>query len=95
MPLEYPHNLLLEVACEYGVHTLLVLFLVFLYVFHLGYTKMMIHKQNNTSLYPLLFYLLLYLFLNSLVSGMLNDSRLLFVVISFILINTPLVIKDE
>lgn len=95
MPLEYPHNLLLEVACEYGVHTLVVLLLLFLYVFHLGYTKMMIYKQNDTSLYPLLFYLLLYLFLNSLVSGMLNDSRLLFVVISFIIINTPLVITDE
>jgi O-antigen ligase len=95
MPLEYPHNLLLEVACEYGIHTLLILLLLFLYVLHLGYSKMIQYKKYSTSLYPLLFYLLLFLFLNSLVSGMLNDSRLLFIVISFIIINKPLVITDE
>tara|TARA_B100001250_G_scaffold204660_1_gene175653 strand:+ start:12324 stop:13529 length:1206 start_codon:yes stop_codon:yes gene_type:complete len=95
MPLEYPHNLLLEVACEYGIHTLLILLLLFLYVLHLGYSKMIQYKKYSTSLYPLLFYLFLFLFLNSLVSGMLNDSRLLFIVISFIIINKPLVITDE
>lgn len=95
MPLEYPHNLLLEVACEYGIHTLLILLLLFLYVLHLAYSKMIQYKKYSTSLYPLLFYLLLFLFLNSLVSGMLNDSRLLFIVISFIIINKPLVITDE
>ena len=95
MPLEYPHNLVLEVACEYGLQTVLVLLLLFLYVFHLSYHKMIYFKKNKTSLYPLLFYLLLYLFLNSLVSGMLNDSRLLFIVISFIIIHKPLIIADE
>ena len=34
MPLEYPHNLVLEVACEYGIQTVLLLLLLFLYVFH-------------------------------------------------------------
>lgn len=95
MPLEYPHNLLLEVACEYGLHTALLLLLLFLYVFHLGYHKMIQYNRNKTSLYPLLFYLFLYFFLNSLVSGMLNDSRLLFVMISFIIIHKPLIIADE
>ena len=95
MPLEYPHNLVLEVACEYGLHTSLLLLLLLLYVFHLSYHKMIYYHKNKTSLYPLLFYLLLYFFLNSLVSGMLNDSRLLFIVISFIIINKPLIIKNE
>ena len=95
MPLEYPHNLLLEVGCEYGVHTLLILLLVFLYIFYLSYNKMIQYKHHKSSLYSLLFYLLLYFFLNSLVSGMLNDSRLLFIIISFILIHKPLVIANE
>jgi O-antigen ligase len=95
MPLEYPHNLLLEVACEYGIQTLLLLLLLLVYVFHLSYNKMLKHIGNKTSLYPLLFYLFLFFLLNSLVSGMLNDSRLLFVIISFILINKPLINKIE
>ncbi len=95
MPLEYPHNLLLEVACEYGLQTVLLLLLLLLYVFYLSYKKMIHYKSYGSSLYPLLFYLLLFFFLNSLVSGMLNDSRLLFVIIAFILIHKPLVITDE
>jgi hypothetical protein len=53
------------------------------------------YRRDEASLYPLLFYLFLFFFLNSLISGMLNDSRLLFVVISFILIHQPLIITDE
>jgi len=91
MPLEYPHNLLLEVACEYGIQTLLLLLLLLLFVLNLSYKKMIKFQNDKTSLYPLLFYLLLFFFLNSLVSGMLNDSRLLFVIISFIIIPKPLI----
>ena len=95
MPLEYPHNLLLEVACEYGVQALLLLLLLLIFVFHLSFRKMMQYRRDKTSLYPLLFYLFLFLFLNSLISGMLNDSRLLFIVISFIIIHKPLITIDE
>ena len=95
MPLEYPHNLVLEVACEYGIQTVLLLFLLFLYVFHLSYHKMIKYKNDKTSFYPLLFYLFLFFFFNSLVSGMLNDSRLLFVVISCIIIHKPLISTNE
>ena len=95
MPLEYPHNLVLEVACEYGIQTVLVLLLLFLYVFHLSYHKMIKYKNDKTSFYPLLFYLFLFFFFNSLVSGMLNDSRLLFVVISCIIIHKPLISTNE
>ena len=95
MPLEYPHNLVLEVACEYGIQTVLLLLLLFLYVFHLSYHKMIKYKNDKTSFYPLLFYLFLFFFLNSLVSGMLNDSRLLFIIISFIIIHKPLISTNE
>ena len=95
MPLEYPHNLVLEVACEYGIPTVLVLLLLFLYVFHLSYHKMIKYKNDKTSFYPLLFYLFLFFFFNSLVSGMLNDSRLLFVIISCIIIHKPLISTNE
>jgi O-antigen ligase len=95
MPLEYPHNLLLEVACEYGLQTALLLLLLFIYIFHLSYYKMTQYRRDKTSLYPLLFYLFLFLFLNSLISGMLNDSRLLFIVISFIIIHKPLIISVD
>lgn len=91
MPLEYPHNLFLEVACEYGLHVLCILVLLFIFIIHLSYVKMIRYKDEY-SLYPLLFYLLIFLTLNSLVSGMLNDSRLLFIIISMLLINKPLII---
>ena len=91
MPLEYPHNLFLEVACEYGLHVLFILVLLFIFIIHLSYVKMIKYKDES-SLYPLLFYLLIFLSLNSLVSGMLNDSRLLFIIISMVLINKPLII---
>jgi hypothetical protein len=86
---------LLEVACEYGVQALLLLLLLLIYVFHLSFHKMMQYRRDKTSLYPLLFYLFLFLFLNSLISGMLNDSRLLFIIISFIIIHKPLIVTDE
>ena len=95
MPLEYPHNLLLEIACEYGIHTMILFLILILYVVYMSYYKMIKHKKDMTSLYPLLFYLLLFFFFNSLVSGMLNDSRLLFIMISFIIIQNPLIAKHE
>ena len=91
----YPHNLFLEIACEYGIHTLLLLILVVLYSSFLAYKKMIKYKDNDSSIYPLLYYLFLFLFFNSLMSGMLNDSRLLIVIISFILIRRPLIKKTK
>ena len=93
--LDYPHNLFLETACEYGIQTLILLLLLFIYVFYLSYNKMKKYSGDKTSLYPLLFYLLIYFTLNSLVSGMLNDSRLLFLIISFIIIHKPLISKSS
>ncbi|MAW21299.1 MAG: hypothetical protein CMD16_02745 [Flavobacteriales bacterium] len=95
MPLEYPHNLFLEIACEYGLHSLFLFLILLLYVIPLSYNRMQKYLKDKTSLYPLLFYLMVFLFLNSMVSGMLNDSRLLFIVISFILINKPLIASQH
>ena len=95
MPLEYPHNLLLEIACEYGIHTMLLFILLIIYITYMSYSKMIKFKKDESSLYPLLFYLFLFYFFNSLVSGMLNDSRLLFVIISFIVIHKPLIASHE
>tara|TARA_B100001113_G_C20611035_1_gene406128 strand:- start:89 stop:538 length:450 start_codon:yes stop_codon:yes gene_type:complete len=93
--LEYPHNLFLEVACEYGIATFIVIVFLFLYVFYLSYIRMVRYYRDKTSLYTLLFYLLIFFSLNSMVSGMLNDSRLLFLIISFILIQKPLIMVEN
>jgi len=95
MPLEYSHNIFLEVLNEYGIIVALILFMLFIYIFHLSYMSMNKYYYNESSLYTLLFYLLTYFFLNSLISGDINDTRILFVVISFILIKTPLINKTD
>ena len=95
MPLEYPHNIFLEIACEYGIHTLVIFLAMLFYAVNLSYKKMLFFKNNNSSLYPLFFYLLVFFFLNSQISGMLNDSRILFFIISCIIINKPLVSLNE
>ena len=56
---------------------------------------MYLHINNDHSFYPLLFYLQLYLVINSFFSGSLNDSRLLFVVMAMSLIETPLILKAK
>ncbi len=89
--LQYPHNIFLEVACEYGVISLILILLLFVYVFYLSYIKMKKYNKHKTSLYTALFYLLIFLSFNSLLSGMLNDSRLLFLVMSFIIVSKPLI----
>jgi len=95
MPLEYSHNIFLEVLNEYGVFVFIVLILLFIYVFHFSYKLMCKYYDNESSLYTLLFYMLVYLFLNSQISGDINDTRMLFVIVSFILIKTPLIDKTQ
>ena len=95
MPLEYSHNIFLEVLNEFSVIALLVLILLFVYVFHLSYILMQNNSMNKSSLYPLIFYALTYFFINSLVSGDINDSRLLFVMISFLVVKSPLIEKSD
>ena len=92
--LEYPHNLFFEVGNEYGIFVLLILIFTLLYVASMSYKKMVKYREH-TTLYPVLFYLFIFFFLNSLVSGMINDSRILFVIMSMILITKPLIIAEN
>jgi len=94
IPLEYPHNLFLEVGNEYGVFVLVILIFTLLFIATMGYNKMLKYRKH-TTFYPVLFYLFIFFFLNSLVSGMINDSRILFVIMSMILINKPLIITKN
>ena len=54
---------------------------------------MFLYVNHEHSFYPLLFYLQLYLVINSFFSGSLNDSRLLFVIMALSLIELPLTLK--
>ena len=88
----YPHNLFLELATEFGMPTLVLFILTLLYVIFLAYNKMIKHLKEKSSLYPALFYLLIFFSLCSMVSGDLGDARILFLIISMILIPKPLIL---
>ena len=94
IPLEYPHNLFFEVGNEHGVFVLIILIFTLLFIASMSYKKMLKYREH-TTLYPVLFYLFIFFFLNSLVSGMINDSRILFVIMSMILISKPLIITKN
>ena len=91
----YPHNLFFELTNEYGVLAGLLFLFLILHIFYLSFIKMKKNRSNITSLYPLLFYALFFLFLNTMLSGDLMDGRILFVFISLILINKPLVTDEK
>lgn len=91
---EYPHNLIFEIMNEYGVFAGVLFLLFILHVSYSAYAKM----KNNThvnSLYPFLFYLWIFLLLNAMLSGSLDDSRLLFITSCSILVNSPLTLKKD
>jgi O-antigen ligase len=91
---EYPHNLIFEIMNEYGVFVGILFLLFILHVSYSSYAKM----KNNThvnSLYPFLFYLWIFLLLNAMLSGSLDDSRLLFITSCSILVNSPLTLKED
>lgn len=90
---EYPHNLVLEIFSELGVFSGLLFLFLLIYILFYSYKKMYLYKDYEYSFYPLLFYLQLYLVVNSFFSGSLNDSRLLFVIMAMILIELPLTLN--
>ena len=93
---EYPHNLIFEVINEYGIFAGLLLILFILKISFTSFAKMINYKNKKSSLYPFLFYLWCFLIVNAMVSGSLNDSRLLLVVASCVMIHKPLLLKlDE
>ena len=90
---QYPHNLVLEIFTELGVFSGLLFLFLLIYILFYSYKKMYLYKDHEYSFYPLLFYLQLYLVVNSFFSGSLNDSRLLFVIMAMILIELPLTLN--
>ena len=92
---EYPHNLILEVFAEMGFFAGFLLLLLLLNSLYFTYSRMIKFRSYESSLYPVLFYLQIFLIINSLFSGDLGDSRLLFVVIAISLIHKPLVIRND
>jgi len=92
---QYPHNLVLEIFTELGILSGILFLFLITYILVYNYKKMYLHINNDHSFYPLLFYLQLYLVINSFFSGSLNDSRLLFVIIAISLIETPLTLNSK
>ena len=94
---DYPHNIILEVFSELGILGGILLLTLMLKILYFTFVRMIKYSTSKSSLYPLLFYLQLYLIFSSLFSGSINDSRLLFVVFAISLINVPLVkpLKNE
>ena len=92
---EYPHNLVLEIFTELGVLPGLLFLFLLIYILFYNYKKMYFYKNHEHSFYPLLFYLQLYLVINSFFSGSLNDSRLLFVIMAMSLIEFPLTLNRK
>ena len=91
---EYPHNLIFEIMNEYGVFVGILFLLFILHVSYSAYAKMQNNRHLN-SLYPFLFYLWIFLLLNAMLSGSLDDSRLLFITSCSILVNSPLTLKKD
>ena len=95
IPHKYPHNVLLELINEFGIISAFLFLLFIIYAFYFSYVNMKKYLNDKSSLYALLFYMSIFLFLNVMLSGSLNDSRLLFVTLCCVLINSPLIIKYE
>ena len=91
----YPHNLLFELTNEYGIFAGLIFLFLMCQSFYLSYQKMRIYKHNKSSFYSLLFYSLIFFFINSMVSGDLGDARMLFIIIAMIVICNPLIIQSD
>ena len=72
-----------------------LLLLLLLKILYFTYSRMIRHRDYESSFYPLLFYLQLFLMINSCFSGDLSDSRLLFIIIAISLIDKPLVMSND
>ena len=91
---EYPHNIFLEIATEYGLISLFIFIMIVINTIYLGFKKMMI-TTSVFSMYPLFFYLFLFYLINSMVSGMIIDARILFMVAGLILCTRNLNSRNE
>ncbi len=90
---EYPHNLILEVFAELGILGGVILLILIVKALYFTFFRMLKYSHQN-SIYELFFYLQVFLLINSMFSGSLNDSRLFLIVIAISLIPEPLVHKN-
>ena len=74
----HPHNLFLEIFIEFGLVTFIFFSLYILYSIRISYQK---NIKSSPKFGNLLFYTFSFLLLNSMISGDLNDARLLLVFI--------------
>ena len=91
----YPHNIFFEITTEYGIIAGILFLILVLQVFYLSFKKLYKFRKNISSLYPLLFYSFIFFFVSTMLSGDLGDSRMFFIIISMLLINKPLIKKDN
>tara|TARA_B100000795_G_scaffold97100_1_gene71259 strand:+ start:1427 stop:2641 length:1215 start_codon:yes stop_codon:yes gene_type:complete len=91
---EYPHNIFLEIAAEYGLISVFLFILIIINTIYLGIKNIKI-ANSIFSLYQLFFYLFLFYLINSMVSGMIIDSRILFIVSGLILCSKELNYSHE
>jgi len=77
---DYPHNIILEVASELGiVGFLLLIFLIGFCFFYLLSLRKKYKEKEKYFLITMVLALFIFMFLNSCVSGDINDNRLFFV----------------
>lgn len=75
----YPHNIFLEMASELGFLGLLAIFLLVFWSFRDGFSLFKRNQDSGSTYLSLtLLALFIFLLLNSLVSGDINDNRILF-----------------
>ena len=74
----HPHNLFLEIFVEFGLFSFILFCLYIFYSIKISYTKNLKFVNNYGNL---LFYTFAFLMLNSMISGDLNDARILLVFI--------------
>ncbi|EQB64156.1 MAG: O-antigen polymerase [candidate division Zixibacteria bacterium RBG-1] len=75
----YPHNIFLEMASELGFLGLLAIFLLIFWSLKDGFSLFKRNQDSNSTYLSLtLLALFIFLLLNSLVSGDINDNRILF-----------------
>jgi len=86
---EYPHNIFLEIFSEYGLLTGVVFFLLIIRVLYKCIFRISSYSQEQGE-YIMVYYLFLFYFLNAMVSGMLVDSRLMFLIIGLIICDKKL-----
>lgn len=84
---DYPHNIFFEFLAEWGIVGLTIFILFLLSAF---YRAFIVYKRRNgtmESIHITLILLFSYTFLNALVSGDINDNRILFTIMSLLFIS--------